>query len=107
MKESKASGERTLQTMEKLYKDSISELRAQMSTKAAEYEQTIASLQFESDDRRKRILQQSNLLDLQRRLYEPKDSESYQAALTRTRQIQGLLVWSPWVCLARVSVSSL
>jgi hypothetical protein len=68
IKESKASGERTLQTMEKLYKDSISELRAQMSTKAAEYEQTIASLQFESDDRRKRILQQSNLLDLQRRL---------------------------------------
>jgi hypothetical protein len=76
--------------MEELYKDTISELRTQMSTKATEDQQTIASLQSESREHRTRMLQQSRALDLQRRLYEQKDTDNYNAALTRTRQIQRL-----------------
>jgi hypothetical protein len=90
VREAKESGDRTLQTMEGLYKNTISELRTQMSTKATEDAQTIARIRSESDERRTRILQQSQTLDLQRRVYEQKDSESYNTALTRTRQRQRL-----------------
>jgi hypothetical protein len=76
--------------MEGLCKDTISELRTQMSTKVTEDAQTIARIRSESDERRTRILQQSQTLDLQRRVYEQKDSESYNTALTRTRQRQRL-----------------
>jgi hypothetical protein len=90
VREAKESDDRTPQTMEKLYKDTISELRAKMSTQATEDRQTITSHQSESRKHRTRMFQQSQTLDLQRRLYDQRDTDNYDAALTRTRQIQRL-----------------
>jgi hypothetical protein len=90
VREAKESGDRTLQTMEKLYKGTIAELRVQMSTKANEDRQTITNLESEAREHRTRMFQQSQTLDLQRRLYDQRDTDNYNAALTRTRQIQRL-----------------